>query len=80
LRGQAREAPRKFVERETHYLWGWRYLLTLRYEETKPSVVFDHPRITVTVRLGASSATRAEVLHEWHKSSLHDAVQALVTK
>ena len=22
LRGQAREAPRKFVERETHYLWG----------------------------------------------------------
>jgi predicted metal-dependent hydrolase len=80
LRGQAREAPRKFVERETHYLWGRRYLLTLRYEETKPSVVFDHRRITLTVRPGASSATRAEVLHEWHKSLLHDTVQALVWK
>jgi predicted metal-dependent hydrolase len=80
LRAQARETPRKFVERETHYLWGRRYLLTLRYEEAKPSVVFDHRRITLTVRPGASSATRAEVLHEWHKSLLHDTVQALVRK
>ena len=29
LRGQARETPRKFVERERHYLWGRRYLLTV---------------------------------------------------
>jgi predicted metal-dependent hydrolase len=44
LRGQARETPRRFVERETHYLWGRRYLLTLHYEDAKPSVVLDHRR------------------------------------
>ena len=28
MRGQARETERRFVERESHYLWGRRYLLT----------------------------------------------------
>ena len=29
LRAQARETPRQFVERESHYLWGRRYLLSV---------------------------------------------------
>ena len=35
LQNQAREAPRKFVERESHYLWGRRHLLTIAYREQK---------------------------------------------
>ena len=39
LRGRsARETPRLFVERESHYLWGRRYLLTVKEKESKPSV------------------------------------------
>ena len=30
LLGQARETPRRFVTRESHYLWGRRYLLALK--------------------------------------------------
>lgn len=80
LREQAREAPRRFVERETHYLWGRRYLLSIRYCDAKPSVTLDHRRITLTVRPGASDAKRAEVMHEWHKSLLHGVVPALIAK
>jgi predicted metal-dependent hydrolase len=80
LRSQAREAPRAFVTRETHYLWGRRYLLTIRYEDAKPSVALDHRRITLTIRPGASAATKAEVVHDWHKSLLHDVVPALIRK
>ena len=29
LLGQARESPREFIERESHYLWGRRYLLSV---------------------------------------------------
>ena len=29
LRTQARETPREFIERESHYLWGRRHLLTV---------------------------------------------------
>jgi predicted metal-dependent hydrolase len=80
LREQAREAPRQFVERETHYLWGRRYLLSVRYAEAKPSVVLDHRRITLIVRPEASAETRAAVLHGWHKTLLHAAVSPLIAR
>ena len=80
LRQQARETPRHFVERESHYLWGRRHLLTVACQETKPSVSLDHRRITLTVRPGTSPSRRAEVIHEWHKSLLHAAVPPLIKK
>ena len=78
LRNQARETPRTFVERESHYLWGRRHLLTVVYRETKPFVSLDHRRITLTVRPGSDAQKRAEVIHEWHKSLLHAAVPPLI--
>ena len=80
LRGQAREAPRKFVERESHELWGRRHLLTVSRKETKPSVSLDHKRITLTVRPGSDARKRAEVIHEWHKSLLHDFVPGVIRR
>ncbi len=80
LRRQARETPRRFVERESHYLWGRRHLLLVRYEEAKPSVRLSHHRIMLTVRLGSSRAKREAVMHEWHKSLLHEAVPGLIRK
>lgn len=80
LQGQARETARQFVERESHYLWGRRYLLSVREEDAKPFVHLTHRRITLTVRPGSSSAKRAAVMHEWHKSLLHDAVPELIRR
>lgn len=80
MRAQARESPRRFVGRETHYLWGRRYLLSVNFEEVKPSVVVDHKRITLTVRPGAGLDKRAEIIHEWHKSLLHGVVPELIRK
>ena len=80
LRGQARETPRQFVECESHYLWGRRYLLLVREEEAKPSVHLTHRSITLTVRPGSNTAKRAAVMHEWHKSLLHDAVPELIRR
>jgi predicted metal-dependent hydrolase len=80
LRGQARETPRQFVERESHYLWGRRYLLSVREKEAKPSVQLDHRRIVLTIRPQTSKSKREAVLHEWHKSLLHDALPELMLK
>ena len=47
LADQARETPRQFVERESHYLWGRRHLLTVVYRDgqalrcARPQA--DHP-------------------------------------
>jgi len=80
LRLQARETRREFIERESHYLWGRRYLLSVREEEAKPSVRLSHRWIMLTVRPGSSRAKRGEVMHEWHKSLLHDAAPELIRR
>jgi hypothetical protein len=80
LEDQARETPRQFIERESHYLWGRRYLMTVEYQETKPSVSLDHKRITLTVRPGSDARKRAGVIHEWQKSLLHAVVPPLISK
>jgi predicted metal-dependent hydrolase len=80
LKDQARETPRQFIGRESHYLWGRRYLLTVVHKEAKPYVSLDHKRITLNVRPGSDQAKRAEVLHKWHKSILHDAIPPLIQK
>ena len=80
LKSQARETPRKFIERESHSLWGRRHLLSVVRLDTKPFVVLDHKRIILTVRPGSDAAKRAEVIHEWQKSLLHEVVPALIRK
>ena len=80
LLGQARETPRQYVERESHYLWGRRYLLSLVEKDVKPFVRLDHRRITLTVRPGSTPAKREEVMQEWHRALLHHAVPPLIRK
>ncbi len=80
FREQARESRRQYAERESHYLWGRRYLLSVREEDAKPSIKLGHRRITLTVRPGAGRTKREAVMHEWHKSLLHKAVPELIRK
>lgn len=80
LRAQARETPRRFVTRESHYVWGKRYLLAVIEREEKPSATMDHRRITLTVRPGSDRAKREAVMHDWHKCLLHEAVPRLIRK
>ena len=80
LRAQARETPRRYVTRESHYLWGRRYLLCVVEKDAKPVVRLGHRTITLAVRPGSARARREEVLHEWHKTLLHQAVPPLIRK
>ena len=80
MRGQARETPRRFIERESHYLWGRRHLLTVVERDAKPAVSVDHRRITLGVRPGTDLAKRARIMHDWHKSLLHELVPSLINR
>lgn len=80
FRCQDRETPRRFIGRESHFLWGRRHLLSVDYQEAKPHVTLDHKRITLTVRPDSDVAMRAEVIHEWHKSLLHAVVPDLIAQ
>lgn len=80
LRNQARETTRQYVERESHYLWGRRYLLSVEYRDEKPFVTLDHKRIRLTVRPGSSREKREQVVQEWHRSLLHNVVPPIIDK
>ena len=67
-----------FIERESHYIWGRRYLLSVNEAEAKPSVRITHRRITLTVRPGTSSTKRAQIMHEWSLSLLHQVVPGFI--
>jgi len=80
LRIQAREAPRQFIGRESHFLWGRRYLMAVLEKDEKPSVRLDHRTIRLTVRPGSTTEKKAEIIHDWHKALLHGLVPALIQK
>lgn len=78
LRAQARETPRQFVERESHYLWGRRYLLSIVEKDEKPSVKRSHRHITLTIRPGSTLVRREEVMQAWYREQLHAVIPPLI--
>ena len=80
LQSQARETPRQFVERESHYLWGRRYLLSVVEKDEKPSVRLSHRQITLTMRPGSTRAKREAAMQGWQRSLLHEVVPELIRK
>lgn len=80
LRRQSREPQRAFVTRESHYLWGKRYLLHVVEVDAKPTVKLSHRRITLTVRPDTDAQKREAIMHDWHKTLLHEAIPSLIRK
>jgi len=80
LAAQAREEQRRFVERESHQVWGRRYLMSIAEEDDKPGVKLGHRHLSLRVRPGSSAQKRAEVMHDWHKALLHATVPGLISK
>lgn len=80
LREQVRETPRDFIDRESHYVWGRRYLLKVIDFEGRPSIELSHAHMILRVRPGAEHAKRQEIVEEWYREQLHDALPPLVAK
>src|SRR6516164_3214920 len=50
LRGQERETPRDYLDRESHFVWGKRYLLKLIECDETPSVELKHNQMLLRLR------------------------------
>ncbi len=80
LREQEREPPREYVPRESHYLWGRRYLLQVVQAEAAPSVELKHRTMVLRVRPGTAAARREEILAEWYRGQIRAALPALLAR
>jgi predicted metal-dependent hydrolase len=80
LREQERETPREYLNRESHYLWGQRYLLTVREGEEAASIELRHRRILLRVRPGTSEERKQALFEAWYREQLKKAVLPLLAK
>lgn len=80
LQQQQRETPREYLNRESHYVWGKRYLLKLVEKNAAPDVELKHNQLCVYVRPGSSVEKRQEILDAWYREQLKEAVSALIAK
>jgi predicted metal-dependent hydrolase len=80
LREQERETPREYIDRESHYVWGKRYLLKVIEDDEPPAVDLDHGRMILRVRPGTDKAKRQAILDEWHREQLRNAIPPLIEK
>jgi predicted metal-dependent hydrolase len=80
LQAQERETPREFLNKESHYLWGKRYLLELSFADAAPTVSLTPRKLKLQVRPGADAAQCEEVLDAWYRQQIRDALPALLAK
>ena len=80
LRTQERETPREYLNKESHYLWGKRYLLEVKHADAAPVVSLSPRKLYLQVRSDADSARCEEVLDAWYRQQVREAVSALLAK
>jgi predicted metal-dependent hydrolase len=80
IRGQERETRREYLDRESHYVWGKRYLLKVIECDVPASVELKHHWMVLRVRPGADEARKQAVVAEWYREQIKRVVPALITK
>ena len=80
VRAQERETPREFLDRESHYVWGRRYLLENHEADAPPHVELSHNRLHLQIRPGTTLDKKEAIVDEWHRVLVKQAAPPLVAK
>jgi predicted metal-dependent hydrolase len=77
---QEREPPREYLDRESHYLWGKRYLLKVIEKDAPPKVELKHNQMLLQTRPSTGEEKKQAILDAWYRSQLKEAVPPLIAK
>jgi predicted metal-dependent hydrolase len=80
LCAQQREPPREYLDRESHYVWGRRYLLRMVESDSPPAVELTPEWMILRVRPGTDDAKRRAILEDWYREEIKKAVPVLLGK
>lgn len=80
INAQERERPRTYGERESHYVWGKRYLLKVIEKDEPPEIDLRHNKIVLQVRPAWSKERKQEFLEAWYREEIRRAVPPLLLK
>ena len=77
---QEREPSREYLERESHYVWGKRYLLRITEAEGAPVVELTPSKLLLRIRPGATAERKEEILEEWYRTQVRSAAPGIIGK
>ena len=80
FREQKRETPREYINRESHYVWGKRYLLKVVEMDVTPSIKLTPRHLRMIVRPGTDQEERDALLQEWYREQIKAVLPNLITK
>jgi predicted metal-dependent hydrolase len=78
MREQERQGPREYLDRESHYVWGKRFLLEVVEADVAPRVEMRHSTLLLYIRPGADDATKEAVMADWYRRLVKAAVASLI--
>ncbi len=80
LQRQERETPREYLDRESHYVWGRRYLLKVIEDHATPEVKLKHSEMILRVRPGTEVELRRAIVSLWYREQIKATVPGLIAK
>lgn len=80
LQEQERETERDYIDRESHYVWGKRYLLEVVERDAAPVVELDHNTLRLQTRPGSSKEKKQVILEEWYRQQVKAELPELIAK
>ena len=80
LLGQQRETPREYLERESHFVWGKRYLLKVVEHDAPPAIELKHRALVIHVRPNTQQARREQLIDDWYREQVKSETALLIEK
>ncbi len=80
FRNQKRETPREYINLESHYVWGQRFLMEIIEEEKVPSVELTHKSMILRIRPGTDQKKREAIVSEWYRDQIREKSAPLFEK
>lgn len=80
LQAQERETPREYLDRESHYVWGTRYLLKIMDDDRRPQIELDHSNLIMKVGGALSTDRRQALIDAWYRQQIRIEAPPLIAK
>lgn len=78
--GQDRETPREYLDLESHYLWGKRYLLRVIEGNPSSTIEVQHSKLLLRVPPKTTEEKKQDIVARWYRGQLKAAVPSVIAR
>jgi predicted metal-dependent hydrolase len=80
IRNQERESTREFINRETHYFQGKKYLLRIFEKDEFAKVLVNNRYLDLYIKPNTPRTTRHRVINQWYRKELKQLIPTYIAK